>query len=380
MKVFRCDHCQHLVFFENILCVKCQHLLAFLPDLGVVGSLQSTAEGTYTSPLRRAPSIGYRLCSNYTGENVCNWAVSATDPNPLCLACRLTRAIPDLSVPGHREAWYKLEVAKRRLVYSLLKLQLPLANRIIDPDRGLTFDFLVDPPDATSPQVLTGHIQGVITINLSEADDSERERRRVQLHEPYRTVLGHFRHESGHYYWDRLIADSYQLESFRETFGDEQADYGEALARHHTVGPPVDWSERCVSAYASAHPWEDWAETWAHYLHIVDALETAAGCGLLMRPRRAGDPAIRHVPDPVDETAVSFDELLDSWLPLTYMLNNLNRGLGLLDSYPFVLAGPVIEKLRFVHDLVQAHRAESKAEEATRPTDSPFTAIVQSIR
>ena len=209
---------------------------------------------------------------------------------------------------------------------------------------------------------MTGHDDGVITVNVAEADDVERERRRVQMHEPYRTLLGHFRHESGHYYWDRLIRDTERIDAFREAFGDERADYNAALQRHHANGPPSDWPDRFVTGYASSHPWEDWAETWAHDLHMTDALEIAATCGVQLRPHRRGDPSLKGVLDPTKDDPESFDELMANWVPLTYVLNNLNRGLGLPDSYPFVLSAPSTEKLRFVHETVQSVR--SSAEEA----------------
>jgi hypothetical protein len=359
MKVFHCDHCGQLIFFENVQCVRCGHSLAYLPDLAVVGSLEPAGDGLWKSPLRRANGRTYRLCQNYVEHNVCNWAVASKDDNPLCLSCRLTRVIPDLSVPGHQAAWYKLELAKRRLAYTLLALKLPLVSRRLDKERGLAFEFLADPADPNAPRVLTGHADGVITVNVAEADDAERERRRLQMHEPYRTLLGHFRHEIGHYYWDRLIRDSDRIGPFRKLFGDDRADYGEALKKHHADGPPADWQERFISAYASSHPWEDWAETWAHYLHVTDTLEMAAGCGVQMQPERRGDPVIEEVADPV-EKPVSFEELMADWVPLTYLLNNLNRGLGLPDGYPFVLSAPASEKLRFVHDTVQAARGEQK--------------------
>ncbi|MFO0925889.1 MAG: putative zinc-binding metallopeptidase [Gemmataceae bacterium] len=358
MKVFHCDHCRQLVFFENVQCVRCGHLLAYLPDLGVVGSLQQGDDGLWRSPLPRSRGQAYRLCANYTGENVCNWAVPADDANPLCASCRLTQVIPDLSHNGNRAAWYKLEVAKRRLVYTLLALGLPVVNRTDDPDHGLAFEFMADPADPSAPRVLTGHADGVIRVNVAEADDAERERRRLQFNEPYRTLLGHFRHESGHYYWDRLIRATGWLPAFRDQFGDDRADYAAALQRHHAAGPPADWPQRFVSAYASVHPWEDWAETWAHYLHMVDALETAATCGVQLRPLRRGEPMLDRVPDPVDDDEpTGFDELMANWLPLTYVLNNLNRGLGLPDGYPFVLSVPATEKLRFVHGVVTAEKA-----------------------
>ncbi len=360
MRVFHCDHCGQLIFFENVRCVHCEHLLAYLPDLGVVGSLERVGDGLWQSPLPRAEGRRYRLCPNYTRENVCNWAVPADDPNPLCRSCRLTRVIPDLSAPGHRLAWAKLETAKRRLIYTLLALELPLVDRGADPGRGLAFEFLADPPDPSAPRVLTGHAGGVITVNVAEADDAERERRRLQMHEPYRTLLGHLRHEIGHYYWDLLLRDSPRLEAFRAHFGDERADYAAALERHHADGPPADWQEHYISAYASAHPWEDWAESWAHYLHLCDALEMAADCGVRLRPPRRGDPALPAVHDPV-EGPRSFDALMADWVPLTYLLNNLNRGLGLPDAYPFVLGAPATAKLRFVHATIQAARGSGDA-------------------
>jgi len=209
MKVFHCDHCPNLVFFENTQCLSCGHALAFLPDVSDMGSLEPMDGGLWVS----AAKLGrrkYRLCQNYQGENVCNWAVPAGDEHPLCSSCRLTRVIPDLSNVANKEAWYRLEVAKRRLVYSLMALQLPLLSRGDDPERGLAFEFLADTPDAEK-LVLTGHANGVITINIAEANDAKREKRRLALGEPYRTLLGHFRHEVGHYYWDRLIAGSDRL-------------------------------------------------------------------------------------------------------------------------------------------------------------------------
>lgn len=352
MKVFHCDHCRGLVFFENTVCTKCEARLAYLPDLGVVGSLDAVAEsGGFASPLERAEGRLYKLCSNYTEHNVCNWALPSSDVQTLCTACRLTSTIPDLDKPNHRVQWAKLETAKRRLIYTLIGLNLPLASKNEDPANGLLFEFLADANPTTGQPILTGHDGGTITINIAEADDAEREKRRVQLGEPYRTLLGHLRHEVGHYYWNRLIEGSTRLDDFRALFGDERADYGEALKVHYRDGPAADWQERFVSSYAGSHPWEDWAETWAHYLHIVDTLETASDAGLSIRPARRDEPKLSSVPDPIVEAA-PFDRLIESWFPLTYVLNNLNRGLGQSDAYPFVLPPAAIEKLRFVHDTI----------------------------
>jgi hypothetical protein len=350
MRVFHCDHCEQLVFFENVLCLNCQHALAYLPDLEMIGSLEDDGDGWWTSPVEEARDKRYRLCENYQQHNVCNWAVLDSDSHTLCQSCRLTRVIPDLSSERNRAAWLKLEVAKRRLVYTLLRLGLPLINKVDNPEDGLAFEFLADAPSPSGQanKIMTGHADGVITLNIAEADDVERERRRQALHEPYRTLLGHFRHEVGHYYWDRLIAGSPNCDEFRSLFGDERADYGAALEQHYASGPASDWPSRCISAYASVHPFEDWAETFAHYLHMVDSLETAADCGVALRPRRPNEPSMSAGM----ATRGDFDSMIKAWHALTYMLNNLNRGLGLADSYPFVMSAPVIDKLQFVHRIV----------------------------
>jgi hypothetical protein len=357
MRIFHCDHCQQLVFFENFQCVKCQRALAYVPEVMDLQSLDRAGDNLWQCVAGDEEPQNYRLCENYIKHNVCNWAVPAEDPNALCESCRLTQVIPDLSQPGYREAWYRLEVAKRRLVYSLLYLRLPVVNRQLDPEHGLSFEFLADEPVAPNSKeppkpVFTGHDRGIITINIAEADDAEREKRRHELHEPYRTLLGHFRHEVGHYYWDRLVFNSTNLDTFRKLFGDEQADYGQALETHYQQGAPADWQQRFVSTYASSHPWEDWAESWAHYLHLVDMLETAAACGLSLRPDRTDEPTLKTVPQRRKAQLASFDRMIEDWFSLTYVLNNLNRGMGLSDGYPFVLSAPAIEKLRFVHDVI----------------------------
>ena len=355
MKVFHCDHCGHLLFFENTLCVRCGQLVAYLPDLAAVGSLQRD-EGpndTWRSPLHAAAGRAYRLCSNYAQQQVCNWAVDAEDPNPLCLSCRLTRVIPDLSEDKNREAWYRLEVAKRRLIFTLLRLRLPIVSRAEDPARGLAFEFKADAPN---DEAATGHETGVITINVAEADDAERERRRTSLAEPYRTLAGHLRHESGHYYWNRLIEHRGEIDGFRRVFGDERPDYGAALEAYYAQGPQQDWQSRFISAYASAHPLEDWAETWSHYLHIVDTVETAAECGLSLQPQRPEEPSLSRASPTVPSGNEPFDRLIDSWFPIVYVLNHLNRGLGLADAYPFVWPDLAIGKLRYVHEVVQRAR------------------------
>jgi len=289
--------------------------------------------------------------------SVCNWVVPAGDSSDFCSSCRLNKVIPDLSSDRNTVAWFRLEVAKRRMLYTLLGLGLPVVPKNGDDASGLAFEFLEDSADGDANRVLTGHDNGLITINIAEADDVHREQQRTLQKEPYRTLLGHFRHEIGHYFWDRLVAAGPKLEAFRALFGDERADYQKALERHYGEGPPANWEGKFISAYATMHPWEDWAESWAHYLHMVDALETAGAAGLALRPKRPDEPRMQPPPDPLNPDHQNFEPMIESWLSLTYVLNNLSRGLGLPDSYPFVLSASAIDKLRFIHDIINENRA-----------------------
>ena len=351
MKLFECHHCGQLLYFENTRCERCGHVLGYLPDAAVLSAL--TEEGGNRWRPLAAPEQLFRFCANAVYD-ACNWLVPAESPDALCRACRLNRTIPDLGLPENLLRWQRLEAAKHRLVYSLLRFGLPLVSRFENPDAGLAFDFLADSgaPFGETPQVMTGHASGLITINTAEADDAERERARKDMAESYRTLLGHFRHEVGHYFWERLARDGLWLDAFRTLFGDERQDYGACLQVHHDQGPPPDWQERFVSGYASAHPWEDFAETWAHYLHIVDTLETAAAFGLRVDPKAGRDPGLAMEIDFDPYRQGDFDALVQAWLPLTYAVNSLNHSMGQPDLYPFVLAPTVMGKLRFVHGLI----------------------------
>lgn len=260
----------------------------------------------------------------------------------------MDKTIPNLAMPENLERWRKTEIAKRRLIYTLKRLQLPMEGRENRPP--LRFNFLAEIPGGAP--VLSGHENGLITLNIAEADDAEREKRRTSLHEPYRTLLGHFRHESGHYYWDQLIANTPRLARFRELFGDETQDYSAALKEHYQRGAPSDWQTHLISAYASSHPWEDWAETWAHYLHIMDTMETAAGFGVSLAPKHPDARAMTADPKKAAGQKTDFENILKHWFPLTYAFNSLNRGMGLPDLYPFVLSDPVVKKLHFIHEAV----------------------------
>ena len=345
MRVFSCQVCGQRLYFDNVRCERCRAELGYLPDRAQLHALRPVDGDQGWVPINGGIRR-YQRCLNWADYDVCNWMVPAEEPG-LCLACRLNEVIPDLTSPTNLALWGRLEAAKRRLVYSLLTLGLPVVPKHVDAASGLSFRFLADPePGAdSSVSTLTGHDGGVITINLAEADDAAREERRVALHEPYRTAVGHLRHESGHYYWDRLVAANVSaLTEFRERFGDDRANYQEALDRHYREGPAPDWHERFISSYASAHPWEDWAETWAHYLHLVDTLETAESVGV----RIGAMPARIENIGP----SASFDDMLAAWVPLTGAINELNRSMGEPDLYPFVVSAPASDKLRFVHQLL----------------------------
>jgi hypothetical protein len=350
MKTYHCI-CGQLIFFENVVCVNCGRALGFLPDLLCLSSLEPGKDGLFTATAPEAVNRLYKKCRNYEQQAVCNWMVpSEKTKECYCTSCRLDEIIPDLSIDKNRVLWQLIENAKRRLVYSLISMKLPLQNKLDDPKRGISFRFLAEPPNSAT-RVLTGHDDGIITLNIAEADDAEREKIRLSMKEPYRTLLGHFRHEIGHYYWDRLVAGTSYLEPYRALFGDETVDYNQALQNYYASGAPVDWQNNFVSVYSTAHSWEDWAETWAHYLHIQDTLEVALDFGLVDKRLRL---------EPRQETSgpwfapkqKKFEEVIDAWSQLTIALNSINRSMGLHDIYPFVLSKPVVDKLRFIAEVI----------------------------
>lgn len=349
MQQFRCTACHSKVFFENVLCLTCGSALGFDEDTMSIVTLQSSELEQAGYRRARSPrgAVLY-YCSN-NAHGVCNWLTSDGSPGRLCRGCRLNRTIPNLSEPGNLQAWRDLEQAKKRLLYSLLRLNLSFDDAA-GVSQPLTFDFVADS--------MTGHLDGVVTIDVNETDAVKRERQRQQFQEPYRTLLGHARHESGHFFWPALVERPGRLDEFRRLFGDERADYGAALAQHYEAGPPGDWHERHLSAYASSHPWEDWAETWAHYLHMVEAIDTAEAEGFAPRPAGFRWSALWSIRGarPDSYGATSFKSLLERWIPLTLSLNNLSRSLGHLDFYPFVIPEPACRKLDFVHRVVTRQR------------------------
>jgi hypothetical protein len=335
VRAFNCDVCNARIAFENVRCLTCGSALAY-----------SVSAGRVVVPSVSAPHE--RPCANELLA-ACNWLAPEEAPNGLCLSCRLTRTRPDDSDFDGLASFIRAEAAKRRLVYQLLDLGLPVVPWMDDRERGLAIDLL----SSRDQSVVTGHADGVITIDLAEGDDPHRESVRVKLNEAYRTLLGHLRHESGHYYWDQLVGTAEApdpLGSFRALFGDERADYAESIRRHYDEGPPSGWEQGYVSAYATMHPWEDWAETFAHYLHLRDLLQTADSYGLAVR-----EQVRRNEPD----ADLSIGALVERWLPLSYALNAVNRSIGKPDLYPFVLTVQVISKLDAVHAAI--NRSVSQA-------------------
>lgn len=409
MKLFSCDNCEQPLFFENVLCLNCGSKLAVLPEPGLpLAALvavepiapEAAAEVTTQNVAETPPDLSapaptpiptpalwqrfqrsddeaappadaaptadtnagntpnaaprYRLCHNHEVYQACNFAVAEEDSNPLCISCRQTQLLPDLSLPDNVQRWARVESAKRRMFYTLARLGLAATRNTETSLFSPVYQFLADVPG--QPPVMTGHANGVITLNVAEADDDERARRRVALGEPYRTLLGHLRHESGHFYWDRLIRDGNRIDDFRAVFGDESQDYGLALQAHyanHSAAPSTIWHGAFVSAYAQAHPWEDWAETWAHYLHMVDLLETAAAYQTSLVIPSPGPDETQTPDNPFEGGESDFDAMIQQWVPVTLLLNSLNRSLGQNDAYPFALSEAALHKLRFVHEVIQ---------------------------
>jgi len=352
VKFFKCQHCGQPLLFEDTKCEQCGHVLGYLPDLGTL----SAAEPDGSNWIVLADGeVRYRFCLNWESRG-CNWMIRADEGETFCRACRHNRTVPDLSDPEQFLDWQKIEMAKRRLFYSLIKFDLPTPPLASGDPEPLVFDFLASPAPGNGPKVMTGHESGVITVAIEEANDSRREKLRAAMGEPYRTLVGHFRHEIGHYYWDKLVRDGDELARCREIFGDDTEDYDQALKRHYQFGAPQDWRTHFISAYATTHPWEDFAETFAHYLHIVDTLETAHAFGVSVDPPENEDEALRVVTDFEPYLAHTIDQLIEAWRPLSFALNCLARSMGQRDLYPFTLCPAVIEKIGFVHDLIHRER------------------------
>ena len=334
----RCPRCGMVAFLEAQECVRCGSSIGFHhPSMSFVSA---DPEGIDTDGTR------WVRCANWSWR--CNWLVSVDDESQRCFACRLIRRRPEADDTIALEKLAETAVDMRRLLVQLLGLGLPVVP-YYEQEGGLAFDLL---SSRSGSPVVIGHADGVISIDLAESLDAHREAIRVRLGEPYRTMLGHFRHEVGHYYQQVLAGSDPVLTECRALFGDERASYTEALDRHYVFGAPEDWSDSFISEYATMHPWEDFAESFAHYLHITGTLETAAWAGVVLDSERVAGVNEHDVVPVADYSHLGLDRALDDWHWLSMMFNRVNRSMGQGDLYPFTLTPPVVTKLEFVHRLV----------------------------
>lgn len=343
MKLFTCAQCGNTLFFHNRACVNCGARLGFSPNSRDLHALMPTGDDRW-QPVNGGDR--YRFCAN-AATDVCNWLVPEGDGSAYCRACRHNRLIPN-----DLDQFRRIIDAQHRLFYAFLKWDLPAPDRSEDPDGGLVFDYLEDEqaPDGSFHSAMTGHDEGVISIRAAEADDAVRESVRSQMGEPYRTLLGHFRHECGHFIWNRLVRDAGKLEACRAVFGDDEADYQASIERHYAEGPPPFWADSYISAYASMHPWEDFAETFAHVLHITDALETAHYYGMTIKTKP--DEGVAAEVDFKPYRVTDFERLAEAWVPLSLAINSIHNAMGERPLYPFILTPTVRNKLTFVHRLI----------------------------
>lgn len=366
MRHYRCT-CGNVLFFENSACLQC--------GSDVVYDLASDSMVVLDG------DTAVQRCRNGVDFAVCNWRVPAGSGSEYCEACALNVTVPDVSFTANLDAWRKVEAAKRRVLYTMSRLRLMPAPKSSDPLRGLAFHFLRPQPGAP---VMTGHEDGVITLNIDEAESSEREKMRETLGERYRTLVGHFRHELAHFYWDRFFKgradDDPILQACREVFGDEREDYDAAIHRHYSGQVAPAAPGEFISTYASMHPWEDWAETWAHYLHMLDGTETARAFGLnselvpISFTRFPSETVT--LPSLLDWPAGEKEEflnLLHSWAKLAPAMNEVVASLGHPTFYPFVFSEKIIRKFFFVHHVVndfgRRHPEVVNPETAATPAD-----------
>lgn len=365
MAPYPCPNCQRLNHFEVRVCPSCAFTLGYDP---ASDGFLFLGDGATTWRDGAGDPHDVAVCANNNAYGVCNWLVATNDTTPYCRACRHNRTIPDLTVATVPERWGKIEAAKRRLFHTLIKLSLPLETKAEEADKiqGLAFDFLYDPSaeEQGQAQIYTGHDGGIITLNLIEADDAARERARSAMGEPYRTLLGHFRHEVGHHYWSRLVeTDPQELAAFRAVFGDETIDYAQALADHYGGTGGRIWTDDYVSYYATSHPWEDFAETFAHYLHMVDTLATIGGVGMRMAPFPGPEDDAGARVD-FDPYTAPTDALTAQMVPYSFALNAVNRSMGQPDLYPFHLSPAITGKIDYVNRLVDKAAGRSRTPDA----------------
>jgi hypothetical protein len=361
MKRYQCT-CGNGLFFENSTCVNCKRDVGWCPTCRRIVPLDKGPDGLLVcgQPDCAAPVL---KCRNYAEQNVCNRCVPREGKvgPALCDYCRFNHVIPDLTIPVNKSRWARIERAKRRALYDFDFLGLPYGTAADGVSPPLKFDFKTDAKDPAlkkyrpvdnGEQVMTGHDNGVVTINLREADPVEREKARIAFGEAHRTLVGHFRHEMGHYVWDVAIKGKKEP-ACAALFGDHTVPYDEALKAYYANGPKPNWPEAYVSGYATMHAWEDWAETFANYLDLVATLDTAENGALVPQLDWA-----------------DFDAMASTYATLGVSLNELNRGIGLIDFLPEILVGPVRHKMAFIHALTKVAGGTSPPVEEKEPVES----------
>ncbi|MDN5570159.1 MAG: putative zinc-binding peptidase [Propionibacteriaceae bacterium] len=340
--MLRCPRCRCVADLDALTCTACDLALGFHPP--TLTMMQSPPDGVRLGEQR------WRPCANRERLD-CNWLSGSDVETEECFACDVVRRRPDAD---EESAWRKLaeaSIPKRRLLTQLAVLGLPVAT-FRDEAGGLAFDLISS--RSSGEDVTIGHASGVITIDLVESLDEVREQNRIRLGEPYRTMLGHFRHEAGHYYQWKLVEQTARIDACRELFGDERASYADALDRHYEEGAPQGWEEAHISEYATMHPWEDFAETFAHYLHITDTLTTVALGGVVLKAERSDGVLERDVLPRATYVDARIEDVLDDWHWLSLLLNRASRAMGRSHLYPFTIAEPVVAKLAFVHEVLTA--------------------------
>ena len=335
MRRFPCDRCGQAVHFAAQQCPTCDGALGYDSETRSIRTLLPTAEPAMFTAWGSSRPL-WRCLNTAWG---CNWTLPAHTGATWCRSCALTRGRPDDERPAALDAWARAEAAKRRLVHQLDDLGLPVVARSDAIPGGLAFDFVALPGTGG----ITGHRDGVVTLDLAEVDDRYRDDLRRQLGERFRSVIGHLRHEIGHYYWTTLVQQPGREPAVRRTFGDERVDYGDALAGHYAGATSWD-VRRFVSPYAASHPLEDWAETFAHYLHILDATGTAVAHGLLPDPAGA-------IAGPT--ATLDFSAVLAAWRSLHVALDAISEAVGSPAVFPVDPLDTVTAKLVVVHELVQ---------------------------
>ncbi|ESQ75207.1 putative zinc-binding metallopeptidase [Asticcacaulis sp. AC402] len=351
MRLFRCDNCGNAIYFENRSCLKCGMQLGFVAEETCLHTVQPDAAQSDRWRRVDQQQFLYRFCGNAAWD-VCNWLVRAESEDAFCVACRYNGLVPNRKSEDGLRRWRAISDAQRHLFYTFLRWDLPRPGRTEDPVGGLRFDLKDDEilPDGSCKPVLIGHDEGHIVIRAAEADDPTREQQRAMMNEPYRTLLGHFRHETGHFIWNHMVRNTGKVDSFRAVFGDESVDYGQALQKHYREGPARGWGSNYISFYATSHPWEDFAECFAHVLHIVDSLETAHMFGINLAPARSGIMPGDAGFDPY--SVLDFERIAEVWIPLSLALNTIHHSMGERDLYPFILTPVIKQKLGYVHGLL----------------------------